>query len=392
MELNSFLTSIADAIRSKKGTTDKINASNFASEIESIEAGGGVVVVDELPTENIQEGVIYQVNEISDIDVYLKDDDKNPGNLENSITLILGITPFLIYEVVDSLPSSPVVSDLQTFSEILVYIFNDTPYVYGNVGYGNMWIDIITLIASVTGITYENKGYVSSADNITEAGLYVKYKKGKQGVLSTGEYDIIVNDSGWNDYKAIFEKTVVEYKNDNIKEIPFSAFYYCEKLETVDIPNVTSILGGAFENCSNLKKLNAPKVESINSGAFYNCGSLKFADFSNVTYIGPSAFENCTSLLKKNQKILPLILPKATIIGDNAFKWLDVYTIILGTNQVCTLGANAIEYANLNHSVPDLRRPKAIYVPDNLVEEYKNATNLSIFAKVIKPLSEYVEE
>ena len=43
-ELNSFLTGIADAIRSKKGTNDKINASNFASEIESIEAGGGAVI------------------------------------------------------------------------------------------------------------------------------------------------------------------------------------------------------------------------------------------------------------------------------------------------------------------------------------------------------------
>lgn len=44
MELNSFLTSIADAIRSKKGTTDKINASNFASEIASISGGGGAVI------------------------------------------------------------------------------------------------------------------------------------------------------------------------------------------------------------------------------------------------------------------------------------------------------------------------------------------------------------
>ena len=41
LTLNSFLTGIADAIRSKKGTTDKINASNFASEIESIESGSG---------------------------------------------------------------------------------------------------------------------------------------------------------------------------------------------------------------------------------------------------------------------------------------------------------------------------------------------------------------
>lgn len=35
--LNSLLTAIADAIRSKKGTTAQINAQNFPSEIASIE-------------------------------------------------------------------------------------------------------------------------------------------------------------------------------------------------------------------------------------------------------------------------------------------------------------------------------------------------------------------
>ena len=35
--LNSLLTAIAEAIRSKKGTTGKINAQNFPSEIASIE-------------------------------------------------------------------------------------------------------------------------------------------------------------------------------------------------------------------------------------------------------------------------------------------------------------------------------------------------------------------
>lgn len=41
--LTDFLTGIANAIRNKKGTTDKINAQNFASEIEGIETGGGSV-------------------------------------------------------------------------------------------------------------------------------------------------------------------------------------------------------------------------------------------------------------------------------------------------------------------------------------------------------------
>lgn len=44
--LNEFLTNIANAIRSKKGTTDKINAQNFASEIESIETGSGTELLD----------------------------------------------------------------------------------------------------------------------------------------------------------------------------------------------------------------------------------------------------------------------------------------------------------------------------------------------------------
>lgn len=42
MALKTYLTGIADAIRTKKGTTDPINAQNFASEIESIESGGGL--------------------------------------------------------------------------------------------------------------------------------------------------------------------------------------------------------------------------------------------------------------------------------------------------------------------------------------------------------------
>ena len=32
-----------------------------------------------------------------------------------------------------------------------------------------------------------------------------------------------------------------------------------------------------------------------------------------------------------------------------------------------------------------------IYVPDDLVENYKTATNWSVYASQIKPLSEYVE-
>lgn len=43
--LGNFLTDVATAIRNKKGTTDTIVASNFDTEIESIESGGGLPTV-----------------------------------------------------------------------------------------------------------------------------------------------------------------------------------------------------------------------------------------------------------------------------------------------------------------------------------------------------------
>lgn len=56
--LGNFLTDVATAIRNKKGTTDTIVASNFDTEIESIESGGG-----ELPT----------VNNINDVSGFIYD-------------------------------------------------------------------------------------------------------------------------------------------------------------------------------------------------------------------------------------------------------------------------------------------------------------------------------
>ena len=59
-----------------------------------------------------------------------------------------------------------------------------------------------------------------------------------------------------------------------------------------------------------------------------------------------------------------------------------MYFIILSNNQVVTLE----KYAFNNSSIST--RTGYIYVPDNLVDSYKTATNWSTYANQIKPISE----
>jgi hypothetical protein len=64
-------------------------------------------------------------------------------------------------------------------------------------------------------------------------------------------------------------------------------------------------------------------------------------------------------------------------------------TIIKLTNpsKICTLSnSNAFKNTAIANKVG------YIYVPDELIEQYKTATNWSVYASQIKPLSAYTEE
>src|SRR5574344_1486288 len=123
--------------------------------------------------------------------------------------------------------------------------------------------------------------------------------------------------------------------------------------------NATSIGSGATQNCISLTNLDMPTVTSISNYAMLNCISLTNLDMSTVTSISSYAMVNCISLK----------------------------TIKLGANQVATL-ANT----NVFQNTPIAKGRGYIYVPDNLVGSYKTATNWSVYADQIRPMSEYVEE
>ena len=107
-------------------------------------------------------------------------------------------------------------------------------------------------------------------------------------------------NEGWGITTANIPSSV-EYNSVtySVTSIGFAAFYNCDGLTSIDIPNsVTSIGSSAFGNCSGLTSVTIGySVTSIEDYAFEDCSSLTSVTIPNsVTSIGEWAFEDCTGL------------------------------------------------------------------------------------------------
>ena len=144
--------------------------------------------------------------------------------------------------------------------------------------------------------------------------------------------------------------------NDRITYLGTEVFRNYDSLKVADFPNVTSTGINIFYACYGLSTVNLPKLSAIGTNMFSYSSLLKKLDFPRVESIGTGAFSGCS-------RLVTLVLRKA--------------------DTVCTL-ANVNAFTN----TPIARGTGLIYVPDNLVEQYKAATNWSTYANQIKPISE----
>ena len=159
------------------------------------------------------------------------------------------------------------------------------------------------------------------------------------------------------------------------------AFSGCTTLTSINLPSCTSIYYSAFSSCTALTSIDLPACTSIVYGVFNNCTSLTSIDLPACTSIAYSAFSSCTALTS-------IDLPACTSIDSYAFNSCKSLTSIklASTSKICTL-SNSDAFKN----TPIANEAGYIYVPDELIEQYKKATNWSVYANQIKPLSEYVE-
>lgn len=143
---------------------------------EKLANGGGgsqecdcIIDVTELP------------EQYKDVNVYVRFDESTYMTFLQ-LFQVEGLNPAITYYVVDELPTEGTVTDFNTLALIYVYIANNIPYAYGDVGSGNMWLPISTLMAEIADITLPDNGFTSDITTTTAPGIYVTYKEGEKPV------------------------------------------------------------------------------------------------------------------------------------------------------------------------------------------------------------------
>ena len=104
--------------------------------------------------------------------------------------------------------------------------------------------------------------------------------------------------------------------------IASTAFVDCVSLTSVSFPVCTYIGNSAFDNCTSLISIDFPECISIGTQAFYYCRSLSIANFSKCMDISRYAFVNCQSL-----KTLNLGTSNCVLRNSDAFTSVPLSTL-----------------------------------------------------------------
>lgn len=153
---------------------------------------------------------------------------------------------------------------------------------------------------------------------------------------------------------------------DGVISIRYEAFNGCSSLTNVEIPNSVKLIGGrAFAYCSSLTGIKIPdSVISIEDGAFAHCSSLTDVEIpDSVKYVGRPVFSDCTSL--KRIKIGKNVDHVGDLIGEEYYDELgDIKYYCHGSCENIIL-SEGIEYIEADAFLY-YRKLKHIEIPDSV--------------------------
>lgn len=205
----------------------------------------------------------------------------------------------------------------------------------------------LTILLSVLMSMVGAKAFAHDIEVENADGVIIYYNFINEGmelaVTYLGDsYDEYNSRYRYVDKVAIPESVTYKGNTYNVTHIGDYAFYNCDRLSSVTIPNsVTSIGDDAFYGCWNLTEVTIPNsVTSIGNDAFYGCYVLASVTIPNsVTSIGDGAFSMCYEL---TEFTIPNNLTK---IADRVF-WGSGLTKVIIPSSVTSIGSQAFYVCN----------------------------------------------
>lgn len=281
--LSELFTDIADAIRSKTGSTDPIVADEFPIAIEAIEASG-----------SSEETWFNDGN--THIWISLTEERKSP-------MLGLGVKGTVTVDWGDgSAPDTLTGTAVNTETHTPTHEYGKAgDYVITLSGDGQIGINKRLFVCNTDVNDYANWVYKNAVEKI-EVGNSVGYiynLREYASLKSVNAPDTVkmVSSSALKDCRSLRDFNI----SGGITSLPAAIFENCYALVNVNIPNgVTSIGDSVFNNCRSIGSVNIPNsVTSIGSKAFYFCCGVAYFDFSQHTTVpslsAANAFESIPS-------------------------------------------------------------------------------------------------
>ncbi|MBE5740354.1 MAG: leucine-rich repeat domain-containing protein, partial [Clostridiales bacterium] len=230
---------------------------------------------------------------------------------------------------------------------------------------------VTTIGMGMVGFSACNKGdEVSSESSIPDVVVPPEeneeiYSKGLILTAKIGEYEV-AGIGSCEDNDVIIPS---EYEGKPVTSIATKAFYNCQQLKSITIPeNITKIGDSAFFGCNGLKNITLPKsLKNIGDKAFSCCKGLTNVEMvKGVETIGDEAFARCNVLTS-------IVIPNSvTKIGVYAFEGCQLLKDVTIGDGVTSIGEFAFYSCNsLTNITVDEKNKKYSSEDGNLYNKEK---------------------
>ena len=272
---SNSLTAIGDAIRNKNGSIIKYKPAEMAEAIKNIknetyiesDDAWGIVI-------NQQEHETVTAKPVASV--------KTEGDRYRSkLILELGVSAWTQY-----IPGQITQSFDTVNKNFVIDITPATPVdnMVTEDGWGKVYIKNSKF--------YDNENYSGSplsdlSGNILVAGAQTNNFNGSLGYLN-----------------------LLKYKDNFTIKVAHHFLDYCDKLTSVDLPNLTTAGDSFLESCASLTSVDLPNLTTAGDSFLSSCISLTSVYLPNLTTAGDYFLESCTSLTSVD-------LPNLTTTGES---------------------------------------------------------------------------